>query len=299
MYIGAQSILSIRLRRRGTDLALASDALAPFLPGRVEDHPPAPPGSAEDLERYHESSFALNCVEETPCAPILLRLLQLRNGVVLDARAPCAADAWAAPPNADELLDHLKTHPSVLLLGVSDDVEQSLKVGDRSIDSTNTDAEERRLVCAQLGGEFSDDVDQSVILAAAAAAAAASIEADPRASVAPAAAAAAAAARKAEAAAAPTGARRRPRRSTSTTRSRRSPPATARAPLSSTPPSPSSRASCRSAAPPSRCRRRSARATASARRRGWRRRRRGSRSCSTTSSRSSATAKSARRAAAG
>ena len=60
MYIGAQSILSIRLRRRGTDLALASDALAPFLPGRVEDHPPAPPGSAEDLERYHESSFALN-----------------------------------------------------------------------------------------------------------------------------------------------------------------------------------------------------------------------------------------------
>jgi len=170
MYIGAQSILSIRLRRRGTDLALASDALAPFLPGRVEDHPPAPPGSAEDLERYHESSFALNCVEETPCAPILLRLLQLRNGVVPDARAPCAADAWAAPPNADELLDHLKTHPSVLLLGVSDDVEQSLKVGDRSIDSTNTDAEERRLVCAQLGGEFSDDVDQSVILAAAAAA---------------------------------------------------------------------------------------------------------------------------------
>ena len=169
MYIGAQSILSIRLRRRGTDLALASDALAPFLPGRVEDHPPAPPGSAEDLERYHESSFALNCVEETPCAPILLRLLQLRNGVVPDARAPCAADAWAAPPNADELLDHLKTHPSVLLLGVSDDVEQSLKVGDRSIDSTNTDAEERRLVCAQLGGEFSDDVDQSVILAAAAA----------------------------------------------------------------------------------------------------------------------------------
>ena len=100
MYIGAQSILSIRLRRRGTDLALASDALAPFLPGRVEDHPPAPPGSAEDLERYHESSFALNCVEETPCAPILLRLLQLRNGVVPDARAPCAADAWAAPPNA-------------------------------------------------------------------------------------------------------------------------------------------------------------------------------------------------------
>ena len=74
-------------------------------------------------------------------------------------------------------------------------------MGDRSIDSTNTDAEERRLVCAQLGGEF-DDVDQSVILAAAAAAAAASIEADPRASVAPAAAAAAAAARKAEAAAA-------------------------------------------------------------------------------------------------
>ena len=202
MYIGAQSILSIRLRRRGTDLALASDALAPFLPGRVEDHPPAPPGSAEDLERYHESSFALNCVEETPCAPILLRLLQLRNGVVPDARAPCAADACAAPPNADELLDHLKPHPSVLLLGVSDDVEQSLKVGDRSIDSTNTDAEERRLVCAQLGGEFSDDVDQSVILAAAAAAAAASIEADPRASVAPAAAAAAAAARKAEAAAA-------------------------------------------------------------------------------------------------
>ena len=34
MYIGAQSILSIRLRRRGTDLALASDALAPAIAPR-------------------------------------------------------------------------------------------------------------------------------------------------------------------------------------------------------------------------------------------------------------------------
>ena len=63
--------------------------------------------SSAILAQFRDSEFAFECIQNTPCRPILLRMLQLRLGKLPDLQAPCALHSCNVAPELSSMLEEM------------------------------------------------------------------------------------------------------------------------------------------------------------------------------------------------